>query len=187
MRSLTEAEFWELVGAPAAASGEAVLAACWPWLGARNGGGYGFVRLDGRLRYAHHVTYERLGGPVGPGLVRRHRCGNPGCCNPFHIVPGTQLENVRDAQAAGTMGVLTPAQVAELRRRRAAGASSAALAREFGIHPGRVRHICARQPDSWREVGDDDGVSAPVPGGLGGAAGAADVPGEVRAAARRRG
>lgn len=178
---MTEDQFWGRVGIPTDLPDAELIEQCWPWLGGKNQDGYGVLRLNGQVRYAFHVAYELCWGALPVGLVRRHRCNWRVCCNPFHLVAGTQRENIHDTQAAGTLVKLTAAQVVELRRRRAAGESSGALAREFGVSAGRVRNICRAQPDSWRwlEGEDVDAVSGQVRGGSGGAAGAQAVPGQV--------
>ena len=145
-------EFWAKVAIPDGED-EVVVRLCWPWTGGKNADGYGVLRWRGKTVYAHHLGHDLFFGPCEKGLVRRHRCGNRPCCNPFHLRSGTQLENVQEAMAMGRLGRLTPLEVLALRARRAAGESSTSLGREFGIHPGRVRHICAARPDSWRHVG----------------------------------
>jgi hypothetical protein len=66
---------------------------CWLWTGSV-GGGYGRVLLRGTLWQAHRVVYELLVGPVPPGCVLHHTCGNKRCCNPAHLEVVTQAENV---------------------------------------------------------------------------------------------
>lgn len=64
---------------------------CWPWKGGRNALGYGGFRA----RVAHKVAYELTVGPVPPGKVLDHfKCDNPPCCNPRHVRPVTNRENV---------------------------------------------------------------------------------------------
>jgi hypothetical protein len=79
---------------------------CWPWRGATRGGGYGVLvrnrrTEDGRLHRqqirATHVAWSILHGrPFPAGLMARHKCDNPRCVNPHHIVPGTARDNVQD-------------------------------------------------------------------------------------------
>jgi hypothetical protein len=77
---------------------------CWPWIGARTKGGYGVMsgerRGDSPLR-GHRVAYELHYGPIPDGLHVRHRCDNPPCCNPAHLVVGTNADNVADKVERG--------------------------------------------------------------------------------------
>lgn len=70
---------------------------CWEWQGFTNPNGYGMVYAGpGRYEYAHRFAYERTEGPIPDGLVAMHRCDNPRCVRPVHIIPGTQNDNVHD-------------------------------------------------------------------------------------------
>lgn len=68
---------------------------CWPFRGGDRRG-YGVVSINGKLRGAPRVAYELTYGPIPPGLVVRHSCDNPPCCNPAHLSTGTQQENIRE-------------------------------------------------------------------------------------------
>lgn len=75
---------------------------CWEWQGYRNGSkrGYGQIGLgrkaDGLVE-THRAAWLVTRGHIPPGLVVRHRCDNPPCCNPLHLMLGTQAQNVQDA------------------------------------------------------------------------------------------
>jgi HNH endonuclease len=73
---------------------------CWPWTGGR-GGSMGYGRFRGRQ--AHRVAYEISRGPIPDGMVVRHSCDNPLCCNPFHLNPGTHKDNTGDAIKRGRL------------------------------------------------------------------------------------
>lgn len=94
LMSLTDSEvvrFWNRVrrGDPGA---------CWPWSGALDQG-YGRFHVtasDGRkvLRRAARLAWELTRGPIPAGLTIDHLCRNRACCNPAHLEPVTNKENV---------------------------------------------------------------------------------------------
>lgn len=70
---------------------------CWPWLAARSGGGYGFFQISSRPRrscVAHRFAYQDAVGEIPQGLTLDHLCRNRVCCNPAHLEPVTNRENV---------------------------------------------------------------------------------------------
>lgn len=72
---------------------------CWEWNGRRNASNYGLfdaVRLGFLNARAHRVMYEHRVEPIPDGLDLRHKCDNPPCVNPDHLIPGTRLDNVHD-------------------------------------------------------------------------------------------
>ena len=84
---------------------------CWIWTGTLSSGRYGRVTRTIKVRRynapVHQLTWLEANGGVWPlGAVARHLCRNRACCRPDHIIPGTPLENVKDAQFRdGTMPV----------------------------------------------------------------------------------
>jgi hypothetical protein len=68
---------------------------CWRWTGAKDSHAYGNVRVQGRVRKAHRVIYERLSGPMPPDLECDHLCRDRACVHPEHIEPVTHAENAR--------------------------------------------------------------------------------------------
>ena len=75
--------------------------ACWSWTGSRLADGYGHMSYKGRLYRTHRLAYECVNGPIPEALVIMHRCDNPPCCNPAHLITGTQRENARDVVLKG--------------------------------------------------------------------------------------
>lgn len=66
---------------------------CWLWTGSTNGRGYGHVRVNMCLTYAHRLSYEMSVGPIPEGLQIDHLCGNTLCVNPEHLEVVTAVEN----------------------------------------------------------------------------------------------
>jgi hypothetical protein len=62
---------------------------CWNWQLARDARGYPRKRVGGRDARAHRWHYEQRFGPISGDLHLHHRCENPSCVNPDHLVPLT--------------------------------------------------------------------------------------------------
>lgn len=148
MNDETDERFWARV--PRMGAG------CWEWQGHRGSAGHGqFAPTRSGHVYAHRYSWAFHYGPIPSGMVVRHRCDNPPCVNPEHLILGTQAENIRDAALRGRtargerggMAKLTNAQVAEIRRRfqrhSPRRTNAAALGHEFGVAASHVRAIAA--------------------------------------------
>lgn len=68
---------------------------CWRMPGWKSGGGYTYVRYEGRDWRAHRLVYTLLIGPIPVGLTLDHLCRQKECVNPSHCDPCTDVENVR--------------------------------------------------------------------------------------------
>lgn len=124
---------------------------CWLWQASVDRHGYGRFSVNGRTGRAHRRAWELVHGTIPAGLVVRHRCDVPLCCNPAHLEVGTVAENARDMveRGRGTKGEalaklrrgerngrarLTAAQVLEIRAKFAAGGrTKKSLADEYRI------------------------------------------------------
>lgn len=123
---------------------------CWDWIGALNGQGYGNWWIPGKWLRATRVSYFLSKGSFLKRLSICHRCDRPSCCNPNHLFPGTQVENMQDSANKGRNGSqrypekrpkgtlvntakLTEEQVWEIRDRYANGERISKLSREYGI------------------------------------------------------
>ena len=67
---------------------------CWRWSAKCAWNGYGQFRLDGRIQYAHRVSYALMVGPIEKGLDLDHVCRRRDCVNPNHLRPCTRRQNI---------------------------------------------------------------------------------------------
>jgi hypothetical protein len=68
---------------------------CWEWQGAKTPKGYGCLRTDGELEYAHRISWRLAYGDPGE-LHVLHHCDNPKCVRPDHLFLGTRSDNMQD-------------------------------------------------------------------------------------------
>lgn len=125
---------------------------CWEWTGARDNHGYGRIHVPGLSRSfkVHRLAAVVWHGtdPTWPGDVM-HRCDNPPCFNPEHVLPATRETNLKDAASKGRMArgerqnfaKLTADAVAEIYRRGMAGEMQKTLAFEYGVSRTTVGQI----------------------------------------------
>lgn len=129
------------------------LGPCWLWTGALSTKGYGqWFPFDGIHVPAHRFALIlKLGRDLEREEVTRHRCHVRRCCNPDHLIDGSQSDNLQDAVRDGTafVGSLNPVagftdeRVIELRLRAATEYFDGWFSREaerIGIH----RNVIAR-------------------------------------------
>lgn len=78
---------------------------CWPWLAGCDADGYGRFKVGHWVVKAHRMAYELFKGKIPAGLQIRHSCDNPPCCNPAHLLLGTNFDNMRDKIERGRQGI----------------------------------------------------------------------------------
>jgi hypothetical protein len=140
---------------------------CWEWTGGSNEPGYGRIRIQDKLRYAHRVAYQLECGPLDDGEQVNHHCDNPACVRPGHLFAGDQKQNVEDAIEYGDLlesrvrgpengkSKLAEDQVREIRRDYAEEVhSQRELASKFGVSRGAIQSIVDRE--TWQHVDGGD-------------------------------
>lgn len=139
---------------------------CWPWIANRLPKGYGqFYPTKGNGVLAHRFSYS-LANPKEniEGKQVRHTCDNPPCCNPSHLLSGTNKDNVQDMLRRGRVNrsprihgeahyrcKLTLEQVTDIRIRYTPGCrinGCNAMAREFKVGVSTVHSILIG--NSWK-------------------------------------
>lgn len=76
---------------------------CLEWTGYKIGRmpSYGGMRLGGKNRYVHHLSWILTHGAIPVGMQVLHRCDNTLCFEPTHLWLGTQADNMRDKVEKG--------------------------------------------------------------------------------------
>lgn len=134
--------------------------ACWPWTASRNKDGYGKFKINGAVQNASRIAWELHHKESLFRRVARHTCDNPSCCNPAHLIAGTQAENLGDMARRGRArngqkdrpernprARLTEKQVRQILRRIATGESNRAIAKDYPVSDSMISRI--RTGRSW--------------------------------------
>jgi hypothetical protein len=129
---------------------------CWEWMAGRHRG-YGVIRVNGKQIRSNRFALALKIGPLGEGIHALHACDNPPCCNPAHLFPGTQADNIADAVAMGRnvsipptgtyhfAQKLTEADVHEIRELLAAGVRQAKIGMYYGVDQTLISQISRRK------------------------------------------
>lgn len=122
--------------------------------------GYGSVAVDGRMEKAHRMSWVVANGrPAPPGKVVRHKCDNPPCIEPSHLVLGTQAENVADMfvrkradrnAEQNNSARLTWDSVRAIRAFHDEGASVRDLSSRFSVSKSQIRNVISYT--HWKET-----------------------------------
>lgn len=144
---LQEASFWSLV--------KLSLTGCWEWQSThRTEAGYGRFKVGDSRVGAHRVAYAICYGCAPADALVRHRCDNPKCVRPDHLVLGDPADNADDrrargrtARGAGAGGaLLTDEAVRDIRTRRIPQRAFAAL---YGVSKSAVGKVQTGANWSW--------------------------------------
>lgn len=131
---------------------------CWNWDGYRDRKGYGRMTETGGEVLSHRISWAfHNKRPVPEGMHVLHKCDNPRCINPEHLMIGTNLDNHYDKMAKGRQrgatgelnckAKLTEADIlAILKDTR----SHAAIGREYGVTYTTIASI--RSGRTWKHV-----------------------------------
>lgn len=78
---------------------------CWLWLGAKINK-YGSFRVNDKTQLAHRISWLIHNGDIPSGMIICHKCDNPPCVNPYHLLCGTHQDNMQDSISKGRSGGL---------------------------------------------------------------------------------
>lgn len=121
---------------------------CWVWK-RRVHRGYGVVSIRHKFFIAHRLAYKIKNGDIPSDVCVMHKCDNPLCCNPIHLVAGTHQDNMDDMYnknrysriPRGGVRKLTSENAQEARAMSLRGESVSSIARNFNISNRSVRSL----------------------------------------------
>ncbi len=133
---------------------------CWIWMGSVNKKGYGRLKADGKMQYAHRFSYSIYVGEIPKYMLVCHNCDNPPCVNPNHLFLGSDIDNVndmikkrRDRKAIGRnvwTTKLTKKQVLKIKQKYIPYKySTYKLAKEYNVSQSTISDIVIRNA-SWK-------------------------------------
>lgn len=130
---------------------------CWPFMGCRSTRGYGNIGFDSENYKSHRIAVYLTTGTMPVCEAVRHSCDNPPCCNPAHLLEGTQKENSADCLARGRANSPVGARNSHakldehaVRLIRADARACVTLASEFGVSKASIYKARLRQ--TWASV-----------------------------------
>lgn len=143
---------------------EAPIDLCWEWKStSRLKSGYGRITLNGEQKLAHRAAWEWAFGLIPDGMLVRHKCDNPSCCNPFHLELGSDKDNYNDMIERGRRisrgakgeknckAKLCENEVLEIRKLyKNGGESTNTLARKFNVTQTLISQIVRKK--IWRHI-----------------------------------
>lgn len=120
---------------------------------------YGRIVVDGLSTVTHRVAWEVAYGCIPMGQVVRHRCDNPRCIDPTHLLLGTQVDNMQDmiirrrfdrTGERNNSARLTWPLVREIRAAHDRGMAVKDLAEQYRICRSQIRNII--NGHHWKET-----------------------------------
>jgi len=120
--------------------------------------GYATVRIAGKTYRVHKLVANAFIGPTPTGYEVGHVDGDSSNNAVENLKYCTHVENIADKTLHGTMANgsnngnsrLKETQVVEIKRRIAAGESSANVALDYGVVEGTIDHI--KQGRTWKHL-----------------------------------
>lgn len=130
---------------------------CWVWAGHALQSGYCQFRIGNKRYRVHRISYFLEHGKQPKGIIM-HSCDNRKCCNPAHLIDGTNADNsadmVRKGRSAKQKGEehggakLCKKDVQHIRCLKG---TCTQLGERFGVSPSLISQIKTRK--IWQHLG----------------------------------
>tara|TARA_R110000824_G_scaffold2146_4_gene10180 strand:+ start:213 stop:728 length:516 start_codon:yes stop_codon:yes gene_type:complete len=123
---------------------------CLDWVGARHPQGYGLTKVGKKIVKTHRLVMELEGVNIDYVQVL-HTCGRPQCCNPAHLILGTQRDNVdRKIKDKRQFSTISEEECEEIRELCKTGMYQYNIGAIYGISQAQVSRINTRL--SWKHL-----------------------------------
>lgn len=132
---------------------------CWEWTGYIHPYGYGKLKIRGRHKLAHRLSWIIAYGKIPNNMCICHKCDNRKCVNPNHLFVGTKSDNIKDRHVKGRSvkgesngrAILTETQVVFIKQGIQNGIKRRQLATMFNVGMNAIDKIaCGR---TWQYLG----------------------------------
>lgn len=130
--------------------------ACWPWMAGRSNQNYGVFKAGSNNRVCSRIAWTLCNRELREGELVRHSCDNPPCCNPAHLLVGSDRDNINDMMSRNRQAKGERNGWARLTERDILGIREASgllreIASKFGIPISDASKI--RRGQAWAHVG----------------------------------
>lgn len=136
---------------------------CWLYLGSKNSKGYGRREIKGKIHMVHRLVHLFSRGISleqyeNKKVFVMHKCDEPGCINPEHLLTGDAKSNTADRVIKGRCAKgenqgaakLTAQDVITIRQLRNKGIRTSQIARLYKVHYTTINRIITRQ--QWKHL-----------------------------------
>jgi len=123
---------------------------CWNWIAAKHERGYGYFYTSSeysprKMDYAHRVALFLYKGIRDDTKVVIHKCDNPSCVNPDHLLLGSNEDNTKDMLLKGRVIAAKQRFTAEDQKlaisMRNSGVKVKDIAKHFGCSQGHASRL----------------------------------------------
>lgn len=133
---------------------------CWEWQAGRDPNGYGRIAVAAYPMLAHRLSWEiahRV--KLTPAQHVLHKCDNPCCVRPSHLMLGDQAANMADKMSKGrhkygtSMGEAhgcAKLADADIRAIRSSAEAGVHLAKAYGVTPTTISDVRNRR--IWKHI-----------------------------------
>lgn len=132
---------------------------CLEWTDTLDRDGYGRRGSRYGENKSHRYAFVRAYGEIPTGMLVRHKCDNPKCCEPEHLELGTHQDNRKDTVSRkrhafgekNNHAIVTEEMVMDIRRLYDTGNyTQGYLGKQYGLTHSAISLIVRRK--NWKHV-----------------------------------